>query len=37
MEVYQDPARRERLARLAREAREARELPDDWSADEAPF
>lgn len=37
MEVYQDPARRERLVRLARDAREAREAPDDSMADEPPF
>jgi hypothetical protein len=37
MEVYQDPARRERLARMAREAREAREAPDDWDSSDPPF
>ena len=37
MEVYQDPARRERLVRLARDARQARAMPDDSSADEPPF
>ncbi len=37
MEVYQDPARRERLARMARDARQVRTMPDDSSADEPPF
>jgi hypothetical protein len=36
MEVYQDPARRERLARMARDAREARKNPDDEFSDEPP-
>jgi hypothetical protein len=37
MEVYQDPARRERLVRLARDAREARTMTDDPWTDEPPF
>ncbi len=37
MEVYQDPARRERLVRLARDARQARETANDLPADEPPF
>ena len=37
MEVYQDPARRERLVRLARGARQTRAMPDDPPADEPPF
>ena len=37
MEVYQDPARRERLVRLARDARQARAMPDDPFTDEPPF
>ncbi|HEV8525958.1 MAG TPA: DUF4145 domain-containing protein [Actinomycetes bacterium] len=37
MEVYQDPARRERLVRLARNARQAREMAEDPWADEPPF
>jgi len=37
MEVYQDPARRERLVRLAREARQARMTPDASPVDEPPF
>jgi hypothetical protein len=37
MEVYQDPARRERLVRLARDARQARARPDESPADEPSF
>jgi hypothetical protein len=37
MEVYQDPARRERLARLARDARQAKVIPADPFVDEPPF
>jgi len=37
MEVYQDQARRERLARMARDARQARSTPEDPFADEPPF
>jgi hypothetical protein len=37
MEVYQDPARRERLVGLARDARQARTIPDDSFYDEPRF
>jgi hypothetical protein len=37
MEIYQDPARRERLVRMARDAREFREYLDGLPEDAPPF